>query len=100
MRVLIVPEMVAALSLVMARGIYLPPMALFDVYTPVDNGDAHVANDALHAFMAAELSPRQREVSSRRFGEGFPSFPCGHVPQGRGASPRGWRAAGLKILAG
>ena len=57
--------MVAALALVMARGIYLPPVALFDVEPPPDNGDAHVANDALQGFMAAELSPRQREVFAR-----------------------------------
>ena len=59
------PEMVAALALVMACGIYLPPVALLDVEHPVDAGDAgdtHVSNDALHGFMSAELSPRQREV--------------------------------------
>ena len=59
------PAMVAALALVLARGIYLPPVALFDVEPPPDNGDAHVANDALQGFMAAELSPRQREVFAR-----------------------------------
>jgi two-component system, NarL family, nitrate/nitrite response regulator NarL len=59
------PEMVAALALVMAHGIYLPPVALLDVDTPVENGDAQIANDALPGFMAAELSPRQREVFAR-----------------------------------
>lgn len=59
------PEMIAALGLVLAHGIYLPPMALLDVQPVVDTGDAQVANDALHGFMAAELSPRQREVFAR-----------------------------------
>jgi DNA-binding NarL/FixJ family response regulator len=57
-----VPEMVAALALVMARGIYLPPVALFDVQSFVDSSEPHVPNEALSGFMAAELSPRQREV--------------------------------------
>lgn len=59
------PEMVAALALVMAHGIYLPPVALLDVQPPPDNGDAHVDNDVLRNFMAAELSPRQRDVFAR-----------------------------------
>lgn len=58
-------EMVAALALVMAHGIYLPPVALFEVEAPVGNGDSHVASDALQGFIAAELSPRQREVFAR-----------------------------------
>ena len=56
------PEMVAALALVMAHGIYLPPVALFDAEPAAVDGEAHVENEALVAFMAAELSPRQREV--------------------------------------
>ncbi len=58
------PEMVAALALVMARGIYLPAMALLDAQPPPED-DAHVANDAVLGFMDAELSPRQREVFAR-----------------------------------
>lgn len=58
-------EMVAALALVMAHGVYLPPVALLDADTARDDGDAHVTAEALPAFMAAELSPRQREVFTR-----------------------------------
>lgn len=55
-------DMVAALALVMAHGIYLPALALLEVPTPLDHGDAQLPNEALPAFMSAELSPRQREV--------------------------------------
>lgn len=67
-------EMVAALGLVMAHGIYLPPVALLDVEPPGSGGvyddadeeaGAPVPADALPAFMSAELSPRQREVFAR-----------------------------------
>lgn len=54
-------EMVAALALVIARGIYLPAMALLDAQPPPDD-DTQVANDAVLGYMDAELSPRQREV--------------------------------------
>jgi len=63
-------EMVAALGLVMAHGIYLPPSALLAAGTARDRDrdrdvDDALGNDALAAFMAAELSPRQREVFAR-----------------------------------
>ena len=58
-------EMIAALGLVMARGIYLPPIALLDVDPVSDTGDAQLSSDALPGFMTAELSPRQREVFAR-----------------------------------
>jgi DNA-binding NarL/FixJ family response regulator len=59
-------EMVAALGLVMAHGVYLPPVALLDAApAPEPADDAQLANDAIAAFMAAELSPRQREVFAR-----------------------------------
>ena len=57
-------EMVAALALVLARGIYLPALALLDA-EPLLDSDTSVANDAVLGFMAAELSPRQREVFAR-----------------------------------
>lgn len=58
--------MVAALALVMAHGIYLPPIALLEAQAPAptDSGP-QLANEALQGFMAAELSPRQREVFAR-----------------------------------
>ena len=59
------PEMVAALGLVMAHGIYLPPIALLDAEPPRVADDIRLANDALPGFIAAELSPRQREAFSR-----------------------------------
>lgn len=58
-------EMVAALSLVMARGIYLPPVALLEEDDCLGGGDVRVAADALPGFVAGELSPRQREVFAR-----------------------------------
>lgn len=58
-------EMVAALGLVMAHGVYLPPVALLDAEAPRDDGDSPLSAEALPAFMAAELSPRQREVFTR-----------------------------------
>lgn len=59
------PEMVAALALVMAHGVYLPPVALLDAEPAHDDGEPALAAEALPAFMAAELSPRQREVFTR-----------------------------------
>lgn len=59
------PEMVAALALVMAHGVYLPPVALLDAEPAHDDGEPSLAAEALPAFMAAELSPRQREVFTR-----------------------------------
>lgn len=59
------PAMVAALALVLAHGIYLPPIALLEAEPVAEDGDGHVASDALLGFMAAELSPRQREVFAR-----------------------------------
>jgi DNA-binding NarL/FixJ family response regulator len=58
-------EMVAALGLVLAHGIYLPALALLEVAPAVEAGDAPLANDALPGFVSAELSPRQREVFAR-----------------------------------
>jgi two-component system nitrate/nitrite response regulator NarL len=58
------PEMVAALGLVLAHGIYLPPIALLDADPPAAE-NLRVDNDALGSFIAAELSPRQREVFAR-----------------------------------
>jgi DNA-binding NarL/FixJ family response regulator len=54
-------EMIAALGLVLAHGIYLPPVALLDAGA-ADSGGADMDDAALAPFMAAELSPRQREV--------------------------------------
>ncbi|MCZ2291049.1 MAG: response regulator transcription factor [Burkholderiales bacterium] len=58
-------EMVAALGVVMAHGVYLPPIALLDAEVDATVGDAPLSNGALEAFIAAELSPRQREVFAR-----------------------------------
>ncbi len=55
-------EMLAALSLVLARGIYLPPIALLDAEPEVSDLEPRVPTSALAGFMSAELSPRQREV--------------------------------------
>jgi DNA-binding NarL/FixJ family response regulator len=50
----------------MAHGVYLPPVALLDALpAPEPADDAQLPNDAIAAFMAAELSPRQREVFAR-----------------------------------
>jgi DNA-binding NarL/FixJ family response regulator len=59
------PEMVAALGVVMARGVYLPPVALLDVEPARADGEVQLDAESLPAFMAAELSPRQREVFTR-----------------------------------
>lgn len=59
------PEMVAALALVMAHGIYLPPIALLELESAADGGHGHVSSDALTGYITAELSPRQREVFAR-----------------------------------
>lgn len=59
-------EMVAALGLVMAHGVYLPTVALLDAeMAPEPADDARLSNEALAGFMDAELSPRQREVFAR-----------------------------------
>lgn len=58
------PEMVAALGVVMARGVYLPPVALMDAEPARAGGEVQLDAESLPAFMAAELSPRQREVFS------------------------------------
>ncbi|MBL8288056.1 MAG: response regulator transcription factor [Rubrivivax sp.] len=65
-------EMVAALEVVMARGVYLPPLALLEPVPAAaaaapgardDGAQAGcVADEALAGFLAAELSPRQRQV--------------------------------------
>lgn len=60
-------EMVAALEVVLARGVYLPPLALLEpvhaaaAAAAPDDG-AHLSDEALAGFIAAELSPRQRQV--------------------------------------
>lgn len=61
-------EMVAALEVVLARGVYLPPLALLEPVPAAasaaaapDDG-AHLSDEALAGFIAAELSPRQRQV--------------------------------------
>jgi DNA-binding NarL/FixJ family response regulator len=61
-------EMVAALALVLAHGIYLPAIALLEVPpapAPTAADEVRVPNEALPGFVAAELSPRQREVFAR-----------------------------------
>lgn len=56
-------EMQAAFALVLAQGIYLPSLALFDVQA-ADSGDSELPQDAIENFLRCEFSPRQREVFS------------------------------------
>lgn len=68
-------EMQAALGLVMAQGVYLPPMALLDA--DLDAGEhpadasgggehgAELPRESVEAFLSQEFSPRQREVFAR-----------------------------------
>lgn len=59
-------DMLAALGLVLAHGIYLPVSALQDSSVALRGEDEpHLPNEAISAFMASELSPRQREVFAR-----------------------------------
>ena len=60
------PQMLRALSLVLAHGIYLPPTALLDAHTPTRNSFAAQTTDAgLESLMTRELTTRQREVFAR-----------------------------------
>lgn len=57
-------EMQAALQLVLAHGVYLPPIALLDADPePATHGDA-LSPERLGEFLKAGLSPRQRQVLS------------------------------------
>lgn len=59
-------DMVAALALVMAHGVYLPPVALLEAGPPPEApDDAPLSSEAIAGFIAAELSPRQSEVFAR-----------------------------------
>lgn len=55
-------DMQAALLHVLAHGVYLPPVALLDAPGPAGAEDEALSNDTIGAFVAAELSPRQRQV--------------------------------------
>lgn len=56
-------EMQAALALVLAQGIYLPPLALFEADETPD--ETELPPDAVEGFLRMEFSPRQREVFAR-----------------------------------
>jgi two-component system, NarL family, nitrate/nitrite response regulator NarL len=58
-------EMQAALALVLAQGIYLPPLALFEVDAIEPSADTALPQDAIDTFLRHEFSPRQREVLAR-----------------------------------
>jgi DNA-binding NarL/FixJ family response regulator len=58
-------EMQAALALVLAQGVYLPPLALLEVEADQPGQEQVLPQDALEAFMRLEFSPRQREVFAR-----------------------------------
>lgn len=58
-------EMQAALALVLAQGIYLPPLALFEVEAEPPGGEPELSQDAIEGFLRWEFSPRQREVFAR-----------------------------------
>lgn len=58
-------EMQAALALVLAQGVYLPPLALFEVDAEAPAGEPELPPDAIEGFMRQEFSPRQREVFAR-----------------------------------
>jgi two-component system nitrate/nitrite response regulator NarL len=58
-------EMHAALALVLAQGVYLPPMALLEVDANEPAQEQELPQDAIGAFMRLEFSPRQREVFAR-----------------------------------
>lgn len=57
-------EMQAALQVVLARGVYLPPMALLEAEAEPVALDDVLAPENLEEFLSAELSPRQRQVLS------------------------------------
>lgn len=56
-------EMQAALQLVLAHGIYLPPIALVDV-EPESTSEDTLQAEQLENFLKVEVSPRQRQVLS------------------------------------
>lgn len=58
-------EMQAALALVLAQGIYLPPIALFEVDAVEATAEPALSSDAIDTFLRHEFSPRQREVFAR-----------------------------------
>lgn len=55
-------EMQAALMLVLARGVYLPALALLDADPPANAADEVLAPESVEQFLEVELSPRQRQV--------------------------------------
>jgi len=57
-------EMQAALQLVLARGVYLPPIALMEAEPEPAAHDDALLPEHLEDFLKAELSPRQRQVLS------------------------------------
>lgn len=58
-------EMQGALALVLAQGIYLPRLALFEVEAQETAGEPDLPHEAVASFMRLEFSPRQREVFAR-----------------------------------
>jgi two-component system, NarL family, nitrate/nitrite response regulator NarL len=58
-------EMQAALALVLAQGIYLPAVALYEVDSEQPVTEPELPQEALAAFLRHEFSPRQREVFAR-----------------------------------
>ncbi|RCW70236.1 response regulator [Pseudorhodoferax soli] len=55
-------EMQAALALVLAQGIYLPPMALLEVDEDPPAEPPDLPAESIESFLRSEFSPRQREV--------------------------------------
>lgn len=58
-------EMQAALALVLAQGVYLPPMALLEVDEEASAEPPDLPPEAIESFLRSEFSPRQREVFAR-----------------------------------
>lgn len=58
-------EMQAALAIVLAQGIYLPALALFEVDADELAVEPELPQEAIDAFLRVEFSPRQREVFAR-----------------------------------
>ena len=58
-------EMQAALALVLAQGVYLPPLALLEVEASPPDDAPGLPHEAIEAFLRLEFSPRQREVFAR-----------------------------------
>lgn len=55
-------EMQAALALVLAQGVYLPPLALVEIEAPPPDDVPVLPQETVEDFLQLELSPRQREV--------------------------------------